>query len=112
MPSVGLHKNRAVIGLSILLIPPLGLILLWMKEDSRLVTRMLGSLVAIAVGVLHLYVFWDLRMEMDGSMTHPIWKVLDDQQAYTSPHLVTLAGRLIVRNATEMACFRIVAQDR
>ncbi len=62
------HSNRAVIWLCILLFPPLGLILLWMRRDSRLATKLLGSLVVIVFGIVHLFLFWGLSMEMDGGL--------------------------------------------
>lgn len=67
------HRNRAVIWLCILLLPPVGLILLWMRRDSRLTVWLLGSLAAVAFGILHLYLFWGFRMELDGSTMHPIF---------------------------------------
>lgn len=66
-------SNRVVIWICILLLPPLGLILLWSKRDSRLAARLLGSLAAIAFGIMHLFLFWGLRMEMNGGLTHPIF---------------------------------------
>ncbi len=72
MPNTAWYKHSAVVLILILLLPPLGLVLIWMKRDSRLATRFVGSLAAIAFGVLHLFLFWGLRMEMNGSMTRPI----------------------------------------
>jgi outer membrane protein assembly factor BamB len=65
--------NRAVIWLCVLLLPPLGLILLWMRRNSRLWTRLLGSLAAITCGILHLFLFWGLKMEMDGGVSRPFF---------------------------------------
>jgi outer membrane protein assembly factor BamB len=67
------HKNRAIIWISILLLPPVGLVLLWMRRDSRLATRLLGSVAAIVFAVVHLFLFWGLRMEMDGGMRRPLF---------------------------------------
>ena len=74
MTSVAWYKNRSVIWILILLLPPLGWILLWMKSDSRLATRILGSMAAVALGLAHLFIFWGLRVEMDGGLTHPIFR--------------------------------------
>jgi outer membrane protein assembly factor BamB len=64
-------KNRFLIWLFILFIPPLGLALLWMRRESRLPAKLIGSLAAIVFGVLHLVLFWNLRFELDGGWTHP-----------------------------------------
>jgi outer membrane protein assembly factor BamB len=72
MLEVELMKSRALLWLCIALLPPVGFLLLWMRRDSRLFTKLFGSLVAIVFGFLHLYLFWGLRMEMDGGMRRPI----------------------------------------
>jgi outer membrane protein assembly factor BamB len=73
MPSVPWHKRPSVIWVLIIIVPPAGLILLWMRKDSRLAARILGSVMAILFTVLHLFLFWGLHMEMDGSVTRPIF---------------------------------------
>lgn len=80
MPNLAWYKYRSVIWILIILLPPLGLILLWMKRDSRLATRILGSIAAVAFGFVHLFLFWGLHMEMDGSMTHPIFSFRNPQK--------------------------------
>jgi|WetSurMetagenome_2_1015567.scaffolds.fasta_scaffold13524_3 outer membrane protein assembly factor BamB len=72
MPNRDRLKNRIIIWLCILLLPPLGIVLLWMRRDSRLLTKLAGSLAALIFGVLHLVLFWNLRIEFDGSMSRPI----------------------------------------
>jgi outer membrane protein assembly factor BamB len=68
-----LLKSGAVIGLLIILIPPLGILLLWMKHDSRLLTKLAGSLAAIVFVVAHLVLFWNFHVEFDGGMKRPIF---------------------------------------
>ncbi len=65
--------NRAVIWLSVVVIPPLGLFLVWRRKGSRLAARLLASLAAIVFGIAHLFLFWGLTVEMDGGMTRPIF---------------------------------------
>jgi outer membrane protein assembly factor BamB len=65
-------KRRAWIWISVALLPPLWLIVLWLGRSSRLATKILGSLIAIAFGVLHLWLFWGLKVEVDGSARMPI----------------------------------------
>jgi outer membrane protein assembly factor BamB len=65
-------QSRTVIWLFILILPPVGLLLLWMKRDSRLLAKLAGSLAVIASVILHLYFFWGLRVELDAGFTRPI----------------------------------------
>lgn len=64
-------KNRIVVWLCILLLPPLGIVLLWMRRESRLPIKLAGSLAAILFAVLHLVYFWNLRIELNGGLTRP-----------------------------------------
>ncbi len=64
--------NPVMIWLCILVFPPLGLFFLWLKRIGRLRTRLLGSLAAIGCALLHLFLFWGFRVELDASRTHPI----------------------------------------
>ena len=64
-------KNRLVVWLFMLLLPPLGIALLWMRHDSRVLTKLAGSLAAILFIVLHLVIFWNLRVELNGGLTRP-----------------------------------------
>jgi outer membrane protein assembly factor BamB len=73
-------KNRIVIWLCVLLLPPLGIVLLWMRRDSRLLTKLAGSLVALLFGVLHLVLFWNLHIEFDGGMAHPYFAFKNPQK--------------------------------
>ncbi|MGA2260921.1 MAG: PQQ-binding-like beta-propeller repeat protein [Acidobacteriota bacterium] len=73
MPNTAWYRNLAVLWILVILLPPLGLVLLWMRRDSRLTTKMLAFLAAAAFGLVPLFLFWGLRMEMDGSLTHPIF---------------------------------------
>jgi outer membrane protein assembly factor BamB len=65
-------KKLIIIWLCIIILPPVGLILVWMKKDSRLITKLLGSIAVIGFSFLHLYLFWGFRVDMNGSMSRPI----------------------------------------
>jgi outer membrane protein assembly factor BamB len=73
MMNFSLFRSKTTAWLFIILFPPLGIVLLWMKRDSRLLTKLAGSLAAILIGVAHLVIFWNLHMEMAGSMMRPIF---------------------------------------
>lgn len=116
-----LLKSSIVIWFCILIFPPLGIVLLWMRRDSHLWTKLAGSLVAILFGLAHLVLFWNLRIELDGSTMRPIFSFknpdkhneeLERFQAIEGKtwNIPAIAeGRLIVRNTTEMACFKIAS---
>jgi outer membrane protein assembly factor BamB len=65
-------RKPLIIWLCILILPPLGLILIWMKRDSRIIIKLLGTLAAIAFSILHLYLFWGIKVDMNGNMSRPI----------------------------------------
>jgi outer membrane protein assembly factor BamB len=64
-------RNRIVLWLFLILIPPVGLILLWMRRESRLSAKLAGTLAAILFVVIHLILFWSFHIELDGSTLHP-----------------------------------------
>jgi outer membrane protein assembly factor BamB len=66
-------KNRLVLWLSLILIPPAGMVLLWMRPESRLKTKLAGTLAAIALILAHLVLFWSFHIELDGSTMRPIF---------------------------------------
>ncbi len=63
-------RTRAVLWLCIILLPPVGLIMLWFRKSSLWI-KLLGSIAAIVIGFIHLYYFGGLRVEMDGAMRRP-----------------------------------------
>jgi hypothetical protein len=73
MTSRAWMENRALLWLCIILVPPIGLILLWKRRDSGLAAKLLGSLMVILFAVVHLFLFWGLRVEMDGGVRRPIF---------------------------------------
>lgn len=56
-----------------LLFPPAGLVLLWSRAQTGVLKRILGSVPIAALGVAHLFLFYGLRMEVDGSGISPIF---------------------------------------
>jgi outer membrane protein assembly factor BamB len=66
-------RSRIVIRLFLILIPPVGLILIWIRRDSRLLTKLMGSLAAFLLVIVHMVLFWNLHVEFDGSMMRPIF---------------------------------------
>jgi outer membrane protein assembly factor BamB len=65
------YKKLSVIWMFIIVFPPLGLVLLWMRRESRLLAKVIQSLMVIVFTVVHLIFFWGFGVEMDGGLTHP-----------------------------------------
>jgi len=74
------HTNRAFVWLFIILLPPLGLVLLWTRKGSRLIERLLQTLAAVVFTILHLFLFWGFRLEMGGGMTRPFFSFEDSRE--------------------------------
>jgi len=66
------YRSWPALLLASLLLPPLGLILLWMRPGIRIPRKILGSLLLAILGVAYLHKFFGLRMEMDGTGMRPI----------------------------------------
>ena len=63
--------------------PPLGLVLLWLRSETRLRRKVLGSAVILVLGVVYLHVFFGLRMERDGGGLRPIFSFHKPEAHYT-----------------------------
>lgn len=66
------YRSWPALLLASLLLPPLGLILLWMRPGTRIPRKILGSLLLGILGVVYLHKFFGLHMEMDGTGVRPI----------------------------------------
>jgi outer membrane protein assembly factor BamB len=64
-------ERRGILWLCLLLFPPLGLALVWMRRGSKLPAKLALSLAAVVFGFLHLVVFWNFRVELSGGWTRP-----------------------------------------
>lgn len=51
-----------------LILPPAGLILLWLRKGTSVLKKCLGSLVIVAIGIAHLFLFYGLHMEFMGGL--------------------------------------------
>jgi len=71
--SVGWIQSWLVILVASILLPPLGLVLLWRKSGIGLIRKLLGSLLICGVAIVHLVLFFGLRFEVDGSAMRPIF---------------------------------------
>jgi len=65
------HSWPILLAASVLL-PPLGLFLLWTRPETRIPRKMLGSLLLTILAFAYLHYLFGLRMEMDGTGIRPI----------------------------------------
>jgi outer membrane protein assembly factor BamB len=61
------QKWPAIIAASLVL-PPAGLVLLWLRKRSPVLVRILASVPIVLLGIAHLVLFYGLRMEFLGGM--------------------------------------------
>jgi len=64
--SIAWYRSGWTVLVTSLLLPPLGLVLLWLRP-TRMRRKVLGSISIAAVGVTYLVVFFGLRLEADGT---------------------------------------------
>ncbi|MDA2937908.1 PQQ-like beta-propeller repeat protein [Acidobacteria bacterium AH-259-A15] len=84
MRSKSWYRSVAVLLLTSVLLPPLGLVLLWIRPKTGLVSKLAGSLAIAALGVVHLHVFFGLRMEVDGTGVRPIFSFYKPESHYAA----------------------------
>jgi outer membrane protein assembly factor BamB len=61
------YQSTIALLAAIVIFPPAGLILLWIRSRPKVAWKILASIAIMAVGVVHLFAFYGMRMEMDGS---------------------------------------------
>jgi outer membrane protein assembly factor BamB len=62
-------RSRLALWLSVIVFPPLGAVLLWMRGDLGIFRRIAGTLGIAVISILELYFFYGLRIESNGNMT-------------------------------------------
>ena len=67
------YRSRTFFLLSCLLLPPLALVLLWMRRDSGIFRKLTFSAGLAVIFLAHLVGFYGLRMEVDGTGASPIF---------------------------------------
>ena len=67
------YRSLLILLVTSLAIPPLGLVLLWMRTGTRLIAKLAGTLLIAAVTLAHLFLLWGLRIEMAGSGIRPLF---------------------------------------
>jgi outer membrane protein assembly factor BamB len=76
------YHNTAVVALICLVLPPLGILLLWMRPGMGVLRKLIFT---VALGVFfvgHLFWFYGMRVELAGSAERPIITFLDAESHY------------------------------
>ncbi|MBL8296456.1 MAG: PQQ-like beta-propeller repeat protein [Bryobacterales bacterium] len=71
-------RSLFVLVLASVLLPPIGLVLLWLRA-TPLRWKFAGSVAIAVISVAHLYYFWGLRWERDGGGIRPIFSFGDQE---------------------------------
>ena len=61
-------RSRLALWLGIFLFPPVGIVLLWMRRNMRVWSRLAGTLGICLVAILELFYVYGLRVEWNGNM--------------------------------------------
>src|ERR1039458_9557990 len=64
-----------------LILPPAGLILLWLRQGTSVFRKSLASLAIVIVGVAHLFFFYGLHMEFSGGI-QPVFTFQSGERHY------------------------------
>lgn len=72
MPAKPWYQNTAVLLTACLVLPPLGIILLWLRPGVRVFRKLLFSAASALFFVGHLFWFYGMHMELDGSGMGPL----------------------------------------
>jgi outer membrane protein assembly factor BamB len=63
-------RSRLALWISIVVFPPLGLVLLWMRRDLGVLLRIAASLAILFVGVAELFKVYGLHVQWNGAMSN------------------------------------------
>jgi len=67
------HQSPAVLWLSAVALPPVGLVLLWIRPGAKVIWKLLGTVPILGFAVAHLFLFFGLRVEVDGTGARPMF---------------------------------------
>lgn len=84
MRSTPWHRSLSSLLLASVLLPPSGLILLWTRQGAGILRKIFGSLAIAALGVAYLFLFFGLRVEMDGSGIFPVFSFYKPESHYAA----------------------------
>jgi outer membrane protein assembly factor BamB len=77
------YRSPAVNWLAAVLLPPVGLVLLWIRHIGYF-KKILGSLVIGLIMMAHLFLLFGMRVELDGSGARPIFSFRDKEKHFAA----------------------------
>jgi outer membrane protein assembly factor BamB len=77
------YRSLAALIVVSVLLPPLGLVLIWARPGTRLPRKILDSLYVTILGVVYLHYFFGLRIELDGTGIYPIFSFYNPESHFT-----------------------------
>jgi outer membrane protein assembly factor BamB len=103
------RESGGVLLASLALLPPVGLVLVWLRPRMGIASRLAGSAVAVALSVAYLVLFFGLRMELDGSGSRPLfsfkkeshYEALERSRAEQARTAQVRAGQAVVEPSAE-----------
>lgn len=78
------HRSPAAVLLASIALPPVGLVLLWLRRETGILKKLFGSLLIAGWTVAALVVFFGLRLELDGSGMRPHLKFFRPEAHYAA----------------------------
>ncbi len=84
MPSAPRYRSSVALTLAAILLPPLGLLLVWIRPGIRIGRRILSSIYLTMIGGLYLFLFFGLRVEFDGTGIYPILSFYKPESHYAA----------------------------
>ncbi len=83
------YQKPLVILAAALILPPAGMVLLWLRKGVSILKKSLVSLPILAAGIAHLFLFYGLQMELTGGMrptfhfgaTEKHYRILEESRA-------------------------------
>jgi outer membrane protein assembly factor BamB len=77
MPDKRWYQTTAFLAVCCLVLPPLGIILLWSRRGTGIFRKLALSMALLALFAGHLFWFYGLHLEMDGTGMRPIFSFRD-----------------------------------
>ena len=107
------YRSLRVLLLASFLMPPVGLILQWLRPGTRLGRKILNSIYITLLGFAYLYLFFGLRLEFDGTGVYPVLSFHRPESHYTALERHRLKQReSLVSETAAPAAVQPIAQDR
>ncbi len=103
MPANPWYRNTVLFVVVCLLLPPAGLILLWMRAQTGLLRKLFVSFALVVLSIVHLFAFYGLRAEFDGSTMRPIFTFHNTGSHYDAIERDRESDGAVVQAATATA---------